>query len=106
MLIGSPIAAKLRRAAVPMTPTTAAPVLIPIRKIGQPGCAAARWRVAVRIPVAARAARRAWSGWSPSTLKTVRTPSPAKCSIVPPARSISGTAAAQYALSISTTSRG
>ena len=45
----SPMAAKLRRAAVPMTPTAAVPVLIPIRKIGQPGWRAAMSRVTARI---------------------------------------------------------
>ena len=89
-----------------MTPTTTGPVLMPIRKIGQPGWLAAMSRVTVRISVAARAARWAWSGWSPAALKTVSTPSPAKCSIVPPARSTMGTTAAQLAFSISTTSRG
>ena len=74
-----------------MTPTTAGPVLMPIRKIGQPGCAHGdvsrdrRGSPSRHAPPAA-----AWSGWSPAALKTVRTPSPAKCSIVPPARSTIG----------------
>ena len=49
VLTGSPMAAKLRRASVPTTPTIAAPVLIPSRNTGQSGCVTPTRRVTWRI---------------------------------------------------------
>ena len=90
-LLVSPIAAKLSRPATPTLPTTAGPVLTPTRNVGQSGWASASGRPASTIARAARAARRAWSGWSPAALKIAMTPSPANCSMTPPAASMTGT---------------
>ncbi len=95
VLIVSPIAAKLWRAFEPTLPTTAGPVLAPTRKIGQLGWFAATGRAAATIASPVIAARSAWSGWSPAALKMAMTPSPANCSMTPPAASMAGTTTAQ-----------
>ena len=52
------------------------------------------------------AARDGWSGWSMRALNRTSTPSPAKCSMLPPEASMIGTTAAQYVFSMPITSVG